>query len=106
MNVTLKARRIYNYSSLLALRALIRFFSIACISVLIRLFLFNYIALRHFYYASSLRVNQTLDFDQFDEQACYYTCLRKIFKVSYLKGKNNKRSAPLLMPYILLCILI
>ena len=34
-----------------------------------------------------LWTSQSLDFDQFDEQHCYCSCLRKMFEVNYIRGK-------------------
>ena len=53
-----------------------------------------------------LSASQILDFDQFDEQYCYCTCLREMLEVNYLRGKYNKRLAAPLMPSIVLCIRI
>ena len=47
-----------------------------------------------------LWTSQILEFDQFDEQYCYCDCLRKMFEVNYLRRKNNKGSAALLMASI------
>ena len=52
-----------------------------------------------------LWTSQILDFDQFDERHCYCTCLREMFQVNYLIGKD-KRSAALPMRSVVLCILI
>ena len=45
----------------------------------------------------------TLDFDK---QLCYCTFLCKMFKVNYLRGKYNKRSAAPLLPSIVFRILL
>ena len=37
----------------------------------------------------------------FDKQLCYYTCFRKMFEVTYLRRKYEKRSAVALMPSII-----
>ena len=52
-----------------------------------------------------LWASQILDFDQFDERHCYCNCLREMFQVNYLIGKD-KRSAALPMRSVVLCILI
>ena len=52
-----------------------------------------------------LWTSQILDFDQFNKQHCYCTCLRKMFKDNYT-GKYNKCSATPLTFSIVLYILI
>ena len=53
-----------------------------------------------------LWTSQIFDFDSFDKQLCYCTCLREMFEVSFLRGKYNQRQVAPLVPSIVFCILL